>query len=539
MAQRTRKFARLEDFTGGLNLRADQFQLAPNESPEMVDVDIDPRGGLKVRRGVAPLPSSLGPEFIWEAPFVLDANNPNGPAPVAPTQLFAFTNSTGVQQIISRNGEGMRYGTGGDFLAMGATVNANAVVSCRNFNDLFYIQDGVSQARRWDGSTLTTLGTAWANSIAAPTGGNMPIAKHLTSHLGRVWVAHTTESATTYRNRIRWSHPNRGEDFRQSDFIDVDIGVDGDEITALVPFRGHLLVFKRRSLYAVYGSSEDDFRVVLLSATTGCPDHRAIAMSETQVFWWAWPDGVYAYNGEGIAYLFDRLRPCIRDGRSNPSNGHVALGYAEGRLYVGVPFGTAPTRTTFVYDETASRNGSWTRHSLEMTSFLHRRLADGTTQSLVTLRSRLRVYRCNVETQASDDFGAGPVPIPAVYRTAWIDGEMAPANKKFGRPWIVGNSNNSVPMTVQAYKNFDGVNYDANRLLNFTLVDSASGSGTWGSGTWGSGTWGLAQAVYEVESLLSIGTCKSVQLRFAAPSSVAADWAINSIVIPYTPKTVK
>ena len=40
---------RYDDFTGGLNLRADQFQLARNESPDMLNVEIDPRGGLFTR----------------------------------------------------------------------------------------------------------------------------------------------------------------------------------------------------------------------------------------------------------------------------------------------------------------------------------------------------------------------------------------------------------------------------------------------------------------------------------------------------------
>ena len=41
----------LFDFTGGLNFRADQFQLAPNESPEMLNVEVDPRGGVFSRAG--------------------------------------------------------------------------------------------------------------------------------------------------------------------------------------------------------------------------------------------------------------------------------------------------------------------------------------------------------------------------------------------------------------------------------------------------------------------------------------------------------
>ena len=34
------------DFRGGLNLRADQFNIAENESPAMLNVEVDPRGGV-------------------------------------------------------------------------------------------------------------------------------------------------------------------------------------------------------------------------------------------------------------------------------------------------------------------------------------------------------------------------------------------------------------------------------------------------------------------------------------------------------------
>src|SRR5262245_62300540 len=38
-------------FVGGLNLRASQFELADNESPDLLNVDIDPRGGFYTRHG--------------------------------------------------------------------------------------------------------------------------------------------------------------------------------------------------------------------------------------------------------------------------------------------------------------------------------------------------------------------------------------------------------------------------------------------------------------------------------------------------------
>ena len=52
MAKSDFQLEMLQDFSGGLNLRSDQFNLAPSESPAMLNVDVDPRGGVKMRLGV-------------------------------------------------------------------------------------------------------------------------------------------------------------------------------------------------------------------------------------------------------------------------------------------------------------------------------------------------------------------------------------------------------------------------------------------------------------------------------------------------------
>src|SRR5688572_16574029 len=41
----------ITDFRGGLNLRKDQLQIAENESPEMVNISLDPEGGIRTRDG--------------------------------------------------------------------------------------------------------------------------------------------------------------------------------------------------------------------------------------------------------------------------------------------------------------------------------------------------------------------------------------------------------------------------------------------------------------------------------------------------------
>jgi len=53
------------DFRGGLNLRADQFNIGENESPAMLNVEVDPRGGVRRRNGVTKVnATALADEII-------------------------------------------------------------------------------------------------------------------------------------------------------------------------------------------------------------------------------------------------------------------------------------------------------------------------------------------------------------------------------------------------------------------------------------------------------------------------------------------
>ena len=52
MSKRDFQLQMLESFSGGLNFRADQFDLADDESPDLFNVTVDPRGGVQLRNGV-------------------------------------------------------------------------------------------------------------------------------------------------------------------------------------------------------------------------------------------------------------------------------------------------------------------------------------------------------------------------------------------------------------------------------------------------------------------------------------------------------
>ena len=84
----------LESFSGGLNLRSDQFNLAQNESPDLLNVDVDPRGGVRLRKGV---------ESIDAAGSALAANVKG---------IGSFFTDGGVSELIANHGTAVVYSTG-------------------------------------------------------------------------------------------------------------------------------------------------------------------------------------------------------------------------------------------------------------------------------------------------------------------------------------------------------------------------------------------------------------------------------------------
>ena len=75
----------LMDFTGGLNLRRNQFQLAENESPDLLNVDIDPRGGFYTRKGWQ----------RWNDNDIVDPET----IPWEPRNAFVHTKALGEQDV--------------------------------------------------------------------------------------------------------------------------------------------------------------------------------------------------------------------------------------------------------------------------------------------------------------------------------------------------------------------------------------------------------------------------------------------------------
>jgi len=512
----------VRDFSGGLNYNADAFQLGEGESPDMLNVDIDPRGGFGMRKGVDVVSSSaLGS---------------------APRNIWAFHPSA---QFLVQIGDDASYSTGGAFTTINPdalTVAAGSKMRAATFNNLCYIQRNAEQVPfKWDGSAATALGALTFNdNLAAPNGGDLPKAKCIASHRGYLWVANTVEPVDgTQKNRVRWSHPNTPEDWRTLDFIDVDKGVDGDEIVALVPYKDRLLVFKQNTCHAITGYSPETFSVVTVSNEVGAISQEAVCASESSVYFFSWPDGVMRYDGSKISWLFEKIAPAIGDGRiPATAQAKITMAWMNRRLWVSVPFGASATDNTraFIWNPALSKLGSWIAYDLKLGPMLAwQPLGAGTTPLACSLYSN-RVLKLD-QARINDTFdGSATTQIPTYYYTRWIDPTEPMQRKRWRRPEFLCDAEINVLLRIDVLKDFD----PSAILRSFTINPKPTGVGmVWGSDTWGSKPWGLSSVGrQQLVRGLGLGTARAVQLKITGPTT-SQTWGINEIGLKFLPKRIR
>lgn len=534
------------DFTGGLNFRKDVFQLADNETPDCLNVDFDQRGGVRLRGGT---------EFWGTQKFV------NGIRMLMAYETSAF------KRLISADGNNTWYsdGTADWTLIQAHPITGAETVNGVVYNNLLFVQRPISQVLRWDGTTATTLGVAWSEDIAAPTSGNMPIAKHITTHLGSVWVANIITDQLTLNNepsRVRWSHPGRAQAWRSKDYIDIDVGERSDEITGLTSFGDALIVFKRKAVYAIFGVFPD-FQVVTLGKGIGSVGHHSWCKGDDGVYFFSWPDGVFKTDGKAVDYLWDRMASLIaKDGfLLDAFADKISLGWGHRRLYVNVPhsadqtrWSTLPTEgvsRTYVYDPTLTKQGSWTQYqwgqapgqdtaSYKLCPY---KILEWTPQNLnqivVALATSGYSIKLDRRSIVTDSFGPTTLSglhIQSYYTTSWHAQDGPVYKKRFKRLELVVYAGASIQLEVEVYKDYDS----KNPVKTFNVaVSPPSGALVWGTGTWGTGTWSGSGNVdvlsYERGAVL--GNARAVQIKVwgprkktAAASVSSQQWAIDALI---------
>jgi hypothetical protein len=531
------------DFRGGINLRADAFQLAENEVQLCLNVEIDARGGFRSRKGWEQWGDTSG-EPDWD-PRAMCA------------QVFGTTEKVMVANKASYTGGGATKGTvlesdDGTFTPI--LVGANPLVcgaephmaDFAQWGDLVYIACGHDeQTAKWTGTGAATLATAaaaanWSPDYTAPGTAVFPKADIVATHFGYMFAASTNEDSTDYPHRVRWSHPNDPEHWAELDRLDIRTG--GSRITALVSFADHLLIFKTDSIWRLDGYDSDSFQLSNVSLRLGAPHRQAVAVAEDRVYFFSYPHGVYEYAESGLFEVSEQLRPGITsDGFNGAALNNVWLAYVGQRLWANVPFSltTSPSDayTSLVLDRTLSERGSWVAF---------RGAGDVTVGPMVETLTSDQVYAAvrGLETvvalealeDAVDDLAGTETAFVSYLETRWFDAGWPTRKKSWRRPdFIVKDTESTHIIQVGVFQDFD--ESTPKKAFPLNIPQRTSGF-VWDDFVWDDGSlWGGQVAGSRPIRGNAFGLCSSVRLRFDGPSGLR--WGVDAFVLKYILKRLK
>ena len=515
MAKPGLKVVFFDDFTGGLNNTDSRQNLLPNETPDCLDVVFNSRGGFAARRGYRTTTSSsilsggyIGGQFSAGTEVLWGIDSGGG--------LWTWDGTTLTDVVTS------------------SAADSSRTVRGVSWDDRLYfanwLNGGSLLMRFWNGSAFTSLTNTANDNYTAPTSSNAPLARLIAKHSGHMFWADTVESGTRYRSRLRFSHPLQPRDFATADYFDIEPDDQTNQITALVPFKDHMLIFKQRGVFALYGYDKSTFVVERVSTQAGVFSQEQVSANAGVCYWWSTDGNVYAYNGRGVVPLGDRIKQVAQDGTVQPGHADHRVMWGDNQLWVVLKT-VAGDRLTYVYDPSVGQSGAWTRFSMTPSSLFWWRKNDGSAQIMFIKPSTGRLYDLGSAAQEQDDDGGSATSIAAYYKTAWYTAKDTALKKRWRRPTVTVAANDDCQLSVDVYHDFD--ESSVSRTLTLPIA-RAGGSFVWGD-DWGSAPWSGDDPAYEFDRLGSPGRSHAIQFKFSVTDHTSK-WWVDSYALPYYEK---
>ena len=541
----------MNDFRGGLNMSDDLFKLGETESPDMLNLDVHVRGGLVSRGGFTQIPD----EIVNSGP--LDGFNPDSnylfsdvfQHKVADGNVVRFVVlASEVDDVMTVSLEvaadpDARYAVGVSGNPSFATVYPGMVpsLSATQMNDLilfFSKRYGIQyldlnpnanlfQPPTQSGDTLYTQREAIEASVANETWGTsgaIPRAVHSTVWDNRMWVADTREDGVEYRSRIRWSADGDPLTWDENDWIDVDVGEDGDCISAIAVHGEFLVVFKERAIYLIHIDDATLYRRIDLSKAAGASSQHSVVSTPYGLMFWDPRLGLHTWNSETAVPIGTKIQQAIIEGRI-PFGGNVSLSWVNDRVWCAVDLDDI--RQLLIYDPLTE---SWTRYQpaiervhrfdqqLWGVSFVHGRWLEVETQSI------------------GDDFGNGQEAIETYWVSPWFHGSNHVLPKRWRRPRFVLASTSGGQIDVSVRADLNPLNNVRQFMLDLPAHLSVS---AWSAMVWGVDPMAAASSEFaELVQGSAIGNFESVQFRIDGPE-IPSKWRMDALSVSYIPKVLR
>lgn len=312
----------IRDFSGGLNDKFDDNLIEDNQASDCQNVIATRVGSLTKRSGQA----------------ALNAGTLGG----AIQGLHSFYYGSSRKLVAAANGAVYYWDTATNaFVAIKSGLHAAAFVHFATTVNYMVAFNGVDAPWKWDGITVSALANA-------PVDGQFALL-----HMEKLFTVPTSTPSTLW-----WSASFEPENWPAVNYWDIGKG-DGDVVTALVPYIGDLVIFKRYAIYIMQGSGLDDFRLDLIEPHIGAVGPRAAVVEGMRLYFVA-DDGIYAFNGVEAENLTRDRIPGLWSGINKGYLHKAVAGRWNGLLWFAVPEGTDTTNNlVLVYDPATQSWWPW------------------------------------------------------------------------------------------------------------------------------------------------------------------------------------
>lgn len=415
------------DCSGGVNYDHNKIDMSPKWVNDCLNVDWCNGGGWKRRDAVRALnsdnlaatPLAIGRYTKDDGSFFMVMGMSDG-------SVRSMTTKGGATSAVASLG--------------GTTALANRFMEV---NYKLYVQNGVDACRQWDGTTVTTMAAAgFSDDYLSPTTGTVPIGRYMFTWHGRVWVLNTFEDGVRKNNRVRTSHPLKNgtghTSFKASEYVDIDHGVDGEQITGGAIAGGRFFIFKTHHIFEVTGYDWDVtkgalFSFPLIDSISGAVSQEAITTHGREVYFWDTLRGAQRIindpNSFGTVVKVDDimlpLRPLMESGtipRDRVSE--VTAGRVGNRVWFAVPWINGGNRT-LVFDPVQS---NWTVYNLALGPFGEFRQEAIDWAYVAFGKGTSRIIELDAGPFANDNFGGNDVVVSSFVEGPWLHGDQPQLN---------------------------------------------------------------------------------------------------------------
>ena len=509
------------DFSGGLNSRDADYQIADTQARDVLNVISTPVGKLRKRDGMSTLGS------IAETASGLFA------AESTPARYLITTTVSGSTTKVyatDTSGTSRSIGTG----------YANAPWEWVSFPTAsgqgpIFGMNGTDTPKCWTGATNSTALADWT----ANASNNLPNGKYVLAANNRIFVAgmstYTPSGAgsavSDAGSALVFSAIGDPRTWPAENVVLFDPN-DGDAITGLGTVGPYLLVFKRRKIWVVYDLDTGANR--RLATNLGTLSHRSIAESGPSVstkqgaygcFFFSTDRTVCVTDGQTVKEVSEVIDPTVK-GIAGAMVSKTAGAVHNNRYYLS--YSTNGTYNNYTLDLDL-RVGGWWVHSVGVAEWARWRPTTvvnlyGNCWDPVNPTSNCYIAQAFVEDVAVD-FGAN---FTSYWTSPWFTWG-APFQRKRVRCIRFDGTG---PVDLYLAKNFAS----SESLFKSTLFSTGVSTTFGGTGTYGDGGLFGDEPSLVLAEAHTPGVARAFSFKLYAPSTNSGSWEMDSMTPLLTPR---